>query len=47
MMAGLCKFTDIVDGTLDICDIADMNDILDVSEENQARIHEAIRSNHG
>jgi hypothetical protein len=43
MIAGLCKYTDLTDGTLNLADVADMNDILDVTEENQARLYEAMK----
>lgn len=38
---GWCKYESLIDGTLDISDIALMNDALDVLEENRARAHEA------
>jgi hypothetical protein len=43
MIAGYCKYTDLIDGTLDIVDVADMNYILDVMEENQARYRKALK----
>jgi hypothetical protein len=39
--AGMCKYESLIDGTLDICDIADMNDFLDAKAENEARWHDA------
>lgn len=37
VMAGLCKYESLIDGTLDLCDLAEMNDALDIQEENQRR----------
>lgn len=41
VLRGLCKFESIKDGTLDLEDLALMNDALDVQDENEARYHEA------
>lgn len=35
--AGMCKFESLLDGTLDLCDVADLNEFLDVREENDLR----------
>jgi hypothetical protein len=43
MVAGMCKYESVIDGTLDIADIARMNDILAVQAENQHRAQEAAR----
>jgi hypothetical protein len=40
---GLCKFESLKDGTLDLCDIALMNEALDVKDENQHRAADAAR----
>jgi len=45
VLAGLCKYESLIDGTLDINDIAEMNDWLDVRDENDRRFHEAQRRN--
>lgn len=37
---GLCRYESLKDGTLDLADVALMNDALDVEEENQRRIEE-------
>jgi hypothetical protein len=42
VIKGLCKFESLKDGTLDIMDIALMNDALDVQYENEARYREAM-----
>ncbi|WP_410050833.1 DUF6889 family protein [Acinetobacter sp.] len=34
-MRGLCRFESLKDGTLDLADIALMNDALDVQADNQ------------
>ena len=41
--AGMCKYESLLDGTLDICDVADMNDYLAVKAENAWRAREASR----
>lgn len=38
VLAGLCKMESLKDGSIDLCDIADMNDALDVQSENDRRI---------
>jgi len=43
IIAGMCKYESAADGTLDLCDIARMNDALDVQQENERRHHEATR----
>jgi hypothetical protein len=40
-MEGLCKWESVLDGTLCLCDIADMNDALDVKAINERRMQEA------
>jgi hypothetical protein len=34
---GMCRYESLVDGTLGLDAIADMNEALDVADENQAR----------
>ena len=34
-MAGLCRYESLKDGTLTLCDIAALNDALDVREDNE------------
>lgn len=43
VLRGLCKFESLKDGTLDLADIALMNDALDVQDENERRYMEANR----
>lgn len=41
---GLCKYESLKDGTLDLCDVALMNEALDVKAENEARLKDAMGS---
>lgn len=41
--AGMHKYESLLDGTLDICDVADMNEWLDVKAENEARYYDAMK----
>ena len=41
MIRGMCKFESLKDGTLDLVDIAKMNDALDVEAENERRFRKA------
>lgn len=38
---GMCKYESLTDGTLSLFDIAKMNDVLDVMQENEARFRQA------
>jgi len=38
---GWCKYESLIDGTLDLADIATMNEAIAVHEENRARIQAA------
>lgn len=40
-MKGLCRYESLKDGTLDLEDVALMNDALDVIDENERRMREA------
>lgn len=42
---GLCKYESLIDGTLGIEDIAIMNDIIAVREENKFRYQDWIERN--
>lgn len=37
MLAGCCKYESLLDGTLDLEDVALLNDALDVQAENERR----------
>jgi hypothetical protein len=41
-MRGKCKYTDLFDGTLALVDIARINDLLNIADENEARSRQAI-----
>ncbi len=41
VLEGLCKYESLIDCTLDLADIAKMNDALDVKYENQNRYKKA------
>jgi hypothetical protein len=45
VLRGMCMFESLRNGTLDLCDIALMNDVLDASDENELRVQEA--NSHG
>lgn len=38
VLAGLCKYESLVDGTLGLFDLVRLNEALDVSEENTYRV---------
>jgi hypothetical protein len=40
----LCQYESLKDGTLDLADIAEMNEALDCQAENMRRAYEAARS---
>ena len=42
VLEGLCRYESLTDGTLDLFDIARMNDALDVRSENERRLHLAL-----
>lgn len=39
---GLCKLESLLDGTLDLADIAMANEFLDVQDENDMRVRDAM-----
>lgn len=41
VLEGLCRYESLKDGTLDLADLAKMNDALDVRNENQTRYQKA------
>jgi hypothetical protein len=45
-LEGICRYESLVDGTLDLSDVARMNEALDVRNENQARVEDAMRDRH-
>ena len=40
---GWCKYESLIDGTLDLADIATMNEAISVHEENRARVQAAAK----
>lgn len=42
VLAGLCRYESLKDGSLDLLDIAIMNDALDVDAENRDRAQAAM-----
>lgn len=41
MSRGWCRYESLLDGSLDLCDVAEMNEAIDVEDENQARANKA------
>lgn len=41
VVEGMCKYESLKDGTLDLLDVAKMNDVLDVKIENETRYRKA------
>ncbi len=39
-MAGICRYESLIDGTLDLADVALLNDALTVRSENELRLAE-------
>lgn len=39
---GFCKYESLIDGTLSLFDIAEMNDMIDLIDENKLRAEAAI-----
>jgi len=39
---GMCKYESLLDGTLDLVDLARMNEYLDVQDENEWRLRDAM-----
>lgn len=43
VLRGLCRFESLKDGSLNLSDIALMNDAIDVQDENAYRAQEAVK----
>lgn len=43
VLRGLCRYESLIDGTIDIADLALMHEAMDVQDENRARAEEATR----
>ena len=39
---GFCRYESLIDGTLDLADVADMNEAIDLVVENQNRLASAV-----
>jgi len=42
VLEGMCQYESLVNGSLDLADLARMNEALDVRNENRARADEAM-----
>jgi hypothetical protein len=42
VIEGCCQYESLLNGTLDLVDIARLNDALDVRAENERRVSEAV-----
>ena len=47
VMHGLCRFESLKDGTLDLADIALMNDALAVQADNETQMRELMEKQNG
>ncbi len=45
VLRGLCRYESLLDGNLDLYDIARMNEALDVQDENERRLTLALQKN--
>lgn len=43
----MCRYESLKDGTLDLCDIARLNEMLDVEDENRARVADFMKAKDG
>jgi len=41
VLRGMCRYESLINGALDLADVALMNDALDVQDENEERYREA------
>lgn len=44
VLHGFIKYESLKDGTLDLCDVAELNDALACRQDNEARIAQAVRT---
>lgn len=44
VLRGMCKYESLKDASLDLADVARMNDALDVEDENRARVADYMRA---
>lgn len=45
VLRGMCKYESLKNGSLDLVDVARMNEAIDVDEENRARVAEWVKRN--
>lgn len=45
VMRGLCTYDSLKNGTVDLCDVARMNEAIDVDDENRKRVAEWVEKN--
>lgn len=43
VLEGLCQYESLLDGSIRLYDVARMNEALDVRDENQRRMMEAVK----
>jgi len=43
VLNGLCKYESLKDGSLNLVDIARMNEALEVQAENEARVRDSLK----
>lgn len=46
-MRGMCRYESLIDGALDIMDVALMNDAITVHDENERRMRAAVEKTSG
>lgn len=44
MIRGYCRYVELIDGSLSLCDVAEMNDVIAVQDENERRAAEAFKN---
>lgn len=45
VLRGMCRYESLTNGALDLVDIARMNDMLDIDDENRARAADWVNAN--
>ncbi len=43
VVRGLCRYESLKDGSLDLCDVAQLNEAIDALDENATRAQEASK----
>lgn len=47
VMRGMCSYESLVSGAVDLCDLARMNEAIDIDDENRKRVSEWANKQHG